>query len=251
MLKIAICEEEKCIGNKVRPVLHKYLSLQGIASEVNSFRSGNDFLEQGTKLANYKMVFLDIKKDDPDGIETARKIREIGKELFVVLTSGSEYPGFMTEGYKLDVFRYILKNGEDFIADVYECMDAIIGKLNGLSPWQGYFFNEGYRAVALERLLYIESHLHKLEFHVLEDGWKIYSLYDTLNKIEGSLINNGFVRIHQSFLVNMRYMQAVSRYKVQMDNGIQFTIPRARYNRVEGQFVAYKGGVRRIDDIRM
>lgn len=40
------------------------------------------------------------------------------------------------------------------------------------------------KEIILDRILYIESKLHKLEFHVIEKGLVIYSMYGTLNELE-------------------------------------------------------------------
>jgi DNA-binding LytR/AlgR family response regulator len=102
-------------------------------------------------------------------------------------------------------------------------------------------FNEAEKEVSLDRLLYIESKLHKLEFHVMEDGMKIYTLYKTLNEISDEFAEYDFIRIHQSFLVNLKYIKKVMRYKVILMNQQELSIPKARYKIVKDTFVAYRG----------
>ena len=97
--------------------------------------------------------------------------------------------------------------------------------------------------MSLERLLYIESRLHKLEFYIMEDQLNKYSLYGTLNDMEAELADNNFVRIHQSYLVNMKHIAKVSRYEVLLSNGIKLEIPKVRYKFVEETFVSYKGEI--------
>ena len=62
-------------------------------------------------------------------------------------------------------------------------MNAIMEKLNYSVAKREFDFKEGTKEVSLERLLYIESNLHKLEFHIMEDDMKIYTMYETLNLI--------------------------------------------------------------------
>lgn len=86
-------------------------------------------------------------------------------------------------------------------------MDAMLDRLNYAIEKQEFAFREGKKEVALERLLYVESRLHKLEFHVMEDVMKVYTMYQTLDKVQELLGENGFVRIHQSYLVNLRHIR--------------------------------------------
>lgn len=81
-------------------------------------------------------------------------------------------------------------------------MDAIIDKMNYSVIKRKFDFKEGRKEIVLDRLLYIESNLHRLEFHVMEDDEKVYTMYEILNVMDDMLSENGFIRTHQSYLVN-------------------------------------------------
>ncbi len=76
--------------------------------------------------------------------------------------------------------------------------------------------------------MYIESNLHILKFHVMEDDMKVYTMYETLNKFESKLAEDDFIRIHQSYLVNVKHIKNVVRCKVILTNGGELSIPKAR-----------------------
>mgnify|MGYP002234629130 FL=1 len=111
-------------------------------------------------------------------------------------------------------------------------------KMDYKITWAEFDFCEGTRKVSLNRILYIESKLHKLEFHVMEDCLQKYTLQGTLNEIDDKFAGNDFLRIHQSFLVNMKFIKNISRYRVLLNNGILLDIARARYKYVEEKFIA-------------
>lgn len=91
--------------------------------------------------------------------------------------------------------------------------------------------------------MYIESNLHKLAFHIMEDDMKIYTMYETLNELETKLAVNDFIRIHQSYLVNIRYIKNIVRYKLILSNGVELIIPKSRYTYVKQRFISYQGEV--------
>ncbi len=66
-------------------------------------------------------------------------------------------------------------------------------------------------------------------------------LYGTVDEIEEEIKGNGFVRVHQSYLVNMKHIKKLSRYQVILNGGIVIDVPRARYKYVEEIFTIYKG----------
>lgn len=96
-----------------------------------------------------------------------------------------------------------------------------------------FSFVQGKRELLLEQLFYVESDLHKLKFYVQEEELQVYTLYDTLNRMEQKLEGNGFLRIHQSYLVNSRYIRGVKRYETELTDGTVLNVAQNRYKQVE------------------
>lgn len=213
MFRIAICDDEKIFRDDLKEILIRYMTDRGIMLEIDTFSSGKEFVELGIEMVKYKIVFV------------------------------TAFVNYTIEGYKVDAVRYILKDNKNLVASVYECMDAIHEKMDYKITWAEFDFCEGTRKVSLNRILYIESKLHKLEFHVMEDCLQKYTLQGTLNEIDDKFAGNDFLRIHQSFLVNMKFIKNISRYRVLLNNGILLDIARARYKYVEEKFIAYRGEV--------
>ncbi|MHC6181027.1 LytR/AlgR family response regulator transcription factor [Clostridium sp. JNZ X4-2] len=241
MFRIAICDDEKYFLSSLKGVLCKYLNKHEIQYEIDTFKSGKEFIELGIEIVKYTIIFLDINMNEIDGIMTAKKIRKFSKEVFIVFVTA--YINYTLEGYKVDAVRYLLKGNKNFEETVYECIDAIIEKMNYTIVKKIFKFNEGIKKVRLDRMIYIESKLHKLEFHIMQDKTRIYTLYETLNKIEEELNDNGFIRIHQSFLVNKKYIKSISRYETTLSNGIKLGISQLRYKDVKNKFIAYIGEI--------
>lgn len=241
MFRIAICDDESLFAEELRELLSDYMIDKGLVFEIDIYGSGEALIELGIEVIKYTAVFLDINMEKIDGIKAAEKIREISREVFIVFVTA--YVNYSLEGYRLDVVRYLLKGNVNFSSMVSECVDALMDKLNYSVVKRKFDFKEGTREISLERLLYVESNLHKLEFHVMEENLKIYTMYETLNALEKNLKASNFIRIHQSYLVNIKYIKNVVRYKVILTNGIELVIPKARYTYVKEQFIPYQGEV--------
>ncbi len=239
MLKIAVCDDESFFREEIKELLVQYLNANGILYEIDTFSSGAQFVALGIGMLKYNIIFLDINMDELDGLATARKIREISKDVFIVFITA--FVNYTLEGYKVDAVRYILKNNDSMQDAICECMDAIREKTQYEVTWKEFQFHEGTKRLSLDHLLYIESRLHKLEFHVMEDEIKVYTMYETLNRMEEALKEYYFIRAHQSFLVNMKYIKSMKRYELMLSNGMRFDIPRARYKTAEEKYVMYRG----------
>jgi DNA-binding LytR/AlgR family response regulator len=241
MFKIAICDDEKYYRHYIKDLISEFMRKHSIVCEISTFKSGKMFVELGIGMVAYDAIFLDINMDFIDGIEVAQKIREINKEVFIVFVTA--YVNYSLEGYKVNAIRYVLKNNINFQDTITECLEAILDNIRYVIVKLRFNFNEGMKEISLERILYIESRLHKLEFHVMEDTLKTYTMYDTLNKVEKKLDGNNFIRIHQSFLINLKHLNNVIGYKAILSNGIDFSIPKVRYKYVKEMFVAYRGEI--------
>ena len=238
-MKIAICDDEIYFAGKLREILMQYLEERHIDFEIELFSSGREFVELGVEMLQYQIIFLDINMKQMDGIETAKNVRAYTEESFVVFATA--YIDYSLEGYQVGASRYILKNNLNFREQIYECMDAITKKMKCFLTRKIFRFQEGEKKIRIENILYIESKLHKLEFNILEHGLATYTMYGTLNELENELEEYPFLRIHQSFLVNLKYIKCVTGYKVVLSNGQELTVPRARYKTVKDTFIAYKG----------
>lgn len=99
-----------------------------------------------------------------------------------------------------------------------------------------FTFVEGEATLQADEILYIETSRHKNIFHT--EG-KTYSIYRKMDEIEAAMEGLGFLRCHQSFLVNMRYIQKISSYVMTLTTGQELSVPKARYREVKGRYAEY------------
>lgn len=241
MFRIAICDDEYYFRQELKEIISDYMLNKGFVFHIDTFASGEEFIALGIEMVKYTIVFLDVNMSKMDGVTAAKEIRLISKEIFIVFVTA--YVDFTLEGYKVDAIRYLLKDNHNFKNTICECMDAVIDKMNYAVIRKEFHFIESKKEIALDRILFIESKLHKLEFHIMEQDMRIYTMYETLNGLEQELEDYNFIRIHQSFLVNLKYIKEVFRYKAILSNGIELIIPKVRYKQVKDSFIAYQGEI--------
>lgn len=245
MLKIAICDDEDVFAKKLGAIIKKNMEQRNLLYEIDFFSSGVDLINTGLEMINYAIIFLDINMEQMDGIEVAKKIREISNEPYLVFVTA--FINYAPVGYSVDAIRYILKRKDKFEDYVNECIEAIMIKMNLQETIVETDFIECKKRYPLCRLIYIESRLHKLEYHILENSETIYTQYQTLNDVEKNFQDGRFLRVHQSFLVNMQMINSIicknGKKVVVMQNGMEINIPKMRYRDVKETFIAYKGEI--------
>lgn len=101
-----------------------------------------------------------------------------------------------------------------------------------------YRFVEGNISLNVDDIIYIETNRHKNIFHLTD---RTYSIYKKLGEIEEDLKDENFLRVHQSFLVSMRYIEKISSYVLTLTTGMEISVPKSRYQEVKRRFALYKG----------
>ena len=241
MINIAICDDEKPFQEKMRKIIALYMEQKEVEFSICTFGNGRDLLKYCADSDQKTIVFLDINMDEVDGIETATKIRELFSSIYIVFVTA--YIKYSLEGYKVKAVRYIIKGDKNFGQSIEECIDAILEDMNYGIKKLDFNFREGKKELSIDNIVYIESNLHTITFHVYRCHSKKYTMTATLNEIENRLNEFGFLRIHQSFLINLTHLKTVRTYIAEMDDGTELPIPRTKYRMVKDAYVEYKGEI--------
>lgn len=239
MLRVAICDNEKIFGEKLKNIIASYMEKKAVPCHIDLYLSGEEFVSLDMGMAEYQIVFLDISMEQMNGIETAMRLRKVSKEAFLVFVTA--FIDYTLEGYKVDAVRYVLKNVTDFEEAINESLDAVWQKIAYSHYIKKYSFRDGVRRISLENIVYIESHLHELSFHVLEQELITYSMRNTLNLVQMEMPEEHFVRIHQSYLVNLRFVKMIKSGLAILTDGTELAIAKSRYKSVKEKFIYYQG----------
>lgn len=242
MLKIAICDDEEHFLMFEKRLISDYMDDLGLNYQITSFTSGMELVKAVDELAHFDIIFLDIGMEGLDGLATAREIRRLLQKTYLVFVT--VHISYALAGYKVNAIRYLIKDSESFDMAMKECMDAIICEMDYTERKQTFKFREGKKELDLENIMYIESAVHKLRFRVLQDAVPVtFTMNGKLNTIEALLQDSYFCRIHQSTLVNLKYVNRVERYKVEMRNGVRLNIVKDKYPAVHEAFLQYIGRI--------
>lgn len=245
MIQIAVCDDEQFYREKIQSLLRQYFEKQHLDCAIELYPSGETFLAQQENSVRYDIVFLDISMRKLDGIQTATQIRAFHSNTQLVFVTA--FIDYALEGYKVNAVRYIMKDTLD--TAIPECLDAILQKMRLAQVT--FSFIDGEAALYTDNILYVESRKHKSFFYYMQpnaanssaarSGIVICQLYEKLDLVQQRLSDYGFLRIHKSYLVNMKHLCRLSNYTAFLDTGEELPVPRLRYQTVKEQFVAYKG----------
>lgn len=236
-MRIGICDDDE----HARLMVSGWLKTRPEVLERNvfEFRCGEALLEHLRRFV-LDLVFLDCKMDGLDGIETAKAIRRRDSRLVIILLT--DFTGYARFGYGADIMDYILKSEFNTKADI------VFGKATKRikeSDLKTYAVRTGTGLFHLEiaDILYIESHSRKKEL-VTRDG-QAYEFYGRIEDIEADLRKHGFIRPHNSYLVNSSHIRVFMPSGVWL-SGMDAPLPvsRGRYKQAYDDMTVYATEVR-------
>lgn len=198
-MRIGICDDDHIARKKVLEWLDNQQNIT--LRNIFEFQCGEALLEH-LRLSILDIVFLDCKMNGLNGIDTAKIIRKNNsKTVIILLTDFTDYALF---GYDADILAYILK--KEFLSKVENVFEKAIKQVHeNNTKTYAIKTGTGLLQLTIRDILFIESHARKKEL-VTREGKK-YEFYGRINDIELDLRKYGFVRPHNSYLVNSMHIR--------------------------------------------
>lgn len=185
----------------------------------------NNALEAQQMLAGEKvdLIFVDINMPDLNGVDFVRALPD--RPMVIFTTAYSEYA---VEGFKLDAVDYLLKpfSFADFSRSAAKANSLYELRQNRRSEPQEtaseatprdkeYISVKADYKVSLVRIaeiIYLESEGEYVRMH-LADGSTITTLF-RLKNMETALPAESFMRVHRSYIVNLRAIKAYVKGRI-------------------------------------
>lgn len=218
-----IVEDEPLARSLMENYIQKVPYLQLVQSFSDPLKA-LEFLRENT----VDILFSDIQMPEITGITLLKILQK--KPLIILTTAYSEYA---IEGYELDVLDYLLKpiTFERFLKSVEKASLRLttnqgvpaeknspeIAAMNPVvETVQPYIFvKDGTKLVKikLNEIMYIEGLKDYVAIYTPHQ--KVVSL-QTIKSLESNLPEKQFIRIHNSFIVALEWIESIQREKVQI-----------------------------------
>lgn len=231
--KIAVCDDEKFFREYINNLIEDYFLKKKMIVHIDLFSDGSEFCADRKNFHKYDIIFLDIEMRQMNGMDTAYIIRRFNEDVPIVfITVKIEYS---LEGYKVNAMRFIIK--QDLEHPLRECLDAVLQSRRERTVTMKFCFVGGERNIMLKDFLYIENRSHQLRF-----VGKVEELFlnKKLNTVEEQLRPYHFARTHQSYLVNLEYVDKLASYKVYLFDGSILPAAKGRYVELRKNYLLYK-----------
>lgn len=201
---IAQMKQLECLGSFVTPV------------ELLNFE----------RLNEVQIIYLDIQTPSMTGLEFLKS-----KPLNAAVIFTTAYSQYAIEGYELDVTDYLLKPVElpRFIKATQKAIERIqlkSSKNNATAPPNErilFKVDKKLVRVLVDDILYVQSDWNYVYVHTTKNKHMVLS---TMKSMESELAPYNFIRIHKSFLINLKHFESIEGNMVQLSGGAKLHVSR-------------------------
>ncbi|CAM4346835.1 response regulator transcription factor [Cytophagaceae bacterium 50C-KIRBA] len=177
------------------------------------------------------LIFLDIQMPGMLGTQFLQTLKE--KPLTILVTA---YDHYAVESYELDVVDYLMKpvSIERFSLAAHKALELFQSKKSKLEtspkaaspelPQEDFFFvNVEYALVriSIPQITHIEGLKDYVKIYLEGEKRPILTKL-TMKSIEAKVANHQFMRVHKSFIVNMRKIESIKQQRIKIGT---FEIP--------------------------
>ena len=211
-MQIAICDDEKNIRDWLANKIHKTYP----DADILFYASGEELLATNQQI---DIIFLDIKMQGKNGMETAIEFRQTEKQAILIFVTGIE--DYVFQSFDVDAFHYLLKPIDE--NKLEEVLKKAVAKMH-IQNQKTQKAEEKYivvkqggvhTKVLLDDIVYAEVFNRKVVIHKLDCDIEYYGKMADLEKAAGE----DFFRTHRAYLVHFKYVEKYTAKMVYLEKG--------------------------------
>lgn len=233
MINVVLCDDEPHFLTSMEKLIQQYMKTNQKELCITKFHDGVDLIKNYD--LGFDIIFLDVSMETLDGIETAKKIREVDNKVVIIfLTSVVKY---VLSGYTLGAANYLIKPIN--LKKITIELDKALEKLQEIGQQSITIKNNtGLYKIYVNDIKYIETYDRKTLIHMKD---KEVVCFYTMKILEEKLNAFNFIRCHSSFIVNTQFIQSIEKLVIFLTTGEQIPISQQKRKDVMRLIAVYLG----------
>lgn len=221
--RFAICDDDGDYAEYIDQLAARWARQTGAAVETERFPSAEAFLFRYEERRDFDVLLLDIEMTGMDGVELARAVRRDDDDVQIVFITG--YTDYIAEGYEVSALHYLTKPvNED---KLFQVLTRAVGRLRRNEPALTLELPGETVRLPLGRIRWLEVLHNYVTIHAEQD----YTVKRPLGELEKEL-DSRFFRVGRSYILNLTFIQRVTRAEAELSTGERVPLPRGQYDKL-------------------
>lgn len=228
--RVAICDDNPADIQYLQSLLRRYGAERDVSFREDTFPSSEAFLFHYADNMDYDLLLLDIEMADMDGVTLAKKIRRDNEALQIIFITG--YSDYISDGYDVAALHYLIKPVH--AEKLFQVLDRAGKRLQKNERSLTLELSGETVRIPLNEIRYLDVERNYVTIHAKTD----VTIKKTLGEFEPKL-DDRFFRIGRSCILNLTYIQRVTKTDVYLSEGSVLPLPRGLYEPLNRAIIAY------------
>jgi len=218
--RVAIIDDSKTDAEFVQSMLDHWADRKQLTILAEVFPSAESFLFRYAGDKDWDILLLDIEMGAMDGVTMAKRVRLDNEAVQIVFITG--YSDYIAEGYEVAALHYLMKPvNKD---KLFSVLDRALEKRKQEERCLNLEVYGEMVRIPFYEIRYLDVHQNYVTVHAKADCTVKRTLGDFEKELDGR-----FHRVGRGMILNLKYIQRVTRTEVRLSDGTVLPLPRGAY----------------------
>ncbi|MBQ8835346.1 MAG: response regulator transcription factor [Oscillospiraceae bacterium] len=218
--RVAIVDDSAKDAEFVQDILNSWAKERQFRIQGEVFASAESFLFRYAEDKEWDILLLDIEMGAMDGVTMAKKVRRDNEAVQIVFITG--YSDYIAEGYEVAALHYLMKpvNREKLLT----VLDRALEKRKQEERCLNLELSGEMVRIPFYEIRYLDVRQNYVTIHARTE----YTVKRSLGDFEKEL-DIRFCRVGRAMILNLKYIQRVTKTEVRLSDGTVLPLPRGAY----------------------
>ena len=228
--RVAIVDDSRVDAEFVQRIMNSWAEQRLIDIRAEVFTTAEAFLFRYAEDKEWDILLLDIEMGAMDGVTMAKRVRQNNEAVQIVFITG--YSDYIAEGYEVAALHYLMKpvNREKLLTVLDRAMEKRKQEERCLNLES---YGEMVR-IPFYEIRFLDVRQNYVTVHAKAD----YTVKRTLGDFEKEL-DDRFCRVGRGMILNLKYIQRVTKTEVRLSDGTVLPLPRGAYEPLNRAIIAH------------
>ena len=231
-MKVLVCDDDPAVAHQISQMIQVHCAANNISATTIELTDPNKIDIKVT----YDIAFLDIDMPQTNGIKLAKKLRGVQKDTIIIFVTN--FIQYAPDGYEVGAFRYLMKEKISDKLPLY--FDLAINEIVKKRRIVTIQINGERIDIPVANIRYLESSGRIVTIHLSNDLRSEYRFYGNMTDLSQKFEVLGFLRVHKSYLVNMRYIKIFQCKRLELNDGFLIPISERKYSQLKQSYLEWE-----------
>jgi len=228
--KVAVCDDCATDREFLLDNLRRWASAAGHWVRGEGFPSAESFLFRYAEDKDWDILLLDIEMGPMDGVTMAKRVRQDNEAVQMVFITG--YSDYIAEGYEVAALHYLMKPVN--VEKLFAVLDRAADKRKQEERCLNLEIAGEMVRIPFYEIRYLDVRQNYVTVHAKAD----HTVKRTLGDFEREL-DDRFCRVGRGMILNLKYIQRVTKTEVRLSDGTVLPLPRGAYEPLNRAIIAH------------